>query len=241
MTGAGRGLGRAIALGLSRAGFLVALTARSTEELARTADEVRALGGTARAIVADVRRWEEVQAAVVAALELGGHIDVLVNAAGTSPYYKQSERLEPDEWDVVLETNLRGTFYFCRTVGAHMLSRGRGSIVNITSVLGTTAGASRLAAYCASKGGVDGLTKALAVEWADRGLRVNAVAPAFFETQLTSKLLKTDRAKPLLARTPMGRFGEAQEVVGAVLFLASESASYVTGSTIFVDGGWQAG
>ncbi len=240
VTGAGRGLGRAIAMGLAAEKTTVVLIARSPDELARTAGDVRTAGGIAHVVVADVREAAAVEAAVRAALELRGHIDVLVNAAGTSPFYKRSEHLEASEWDLVLETNLRGTFLFCRAVGSHMLARRQGCIVNISSVLGAATGLGRLAAYTASKAGVEGLTKALAVEWADRGVRVNAIAPAFFRTQLTEGLLATDRAKGLLARTPLGRFGEPAEVVPAVLFLASEAASYVTGSTVFVDGGWQA-
>lgn len=240
VTGAGRGLGRAIATGLAAEKTTVVLVARSSDELARTAGGVRATGGIAHVVVADVRGPADVEAAVVAALGLCGHIDVLVNAAGTSPFYKRSEHLEASEWDLVVETDLRGTFLFCRAVGSHMLTRRQGCIVNMSSVLGASTGLGRLAAYTASKAGIEGLTKALAIEWADRGVRVNAVAPAFFRTQLTESLLATDHAKDLLARTPLGRFGEPAEVVPAVLFLASDAASYVTGSTVFVDGGWQA-
>lgn len=240
VTGAGRGLGRAIAIGLAKSSATVILVARSADELSTVAEEIRADGGNVQAITADVRRPEQVEAAVSSALASCGHLDVLVNAAGTSPFYKRSEQLDPAEWDLVLETNLRGTFLFCRAVGSHMLARRRGSIVNISSIAGTS-GLARLAAYCASKAGVEGLTKALAVEWADRGVRVNAIAPAFFKTDLTHALLESEHATQLLARTPLGRFGEPHEVVSAALFLASDSATYVTGSTVLVDGGWHAG
>ncbi len=183
----------------------------------------------------------EVDSAVAAVLERFGTIDILVNAAGTSPYYKGAEQLEPDEWDEVIRTNLRGVFLCCRAVGAHMLARGRGTIVNVSSVLATNA-VPRLAAYSASKAGVEGLTRALAVEWAERGVRVNAVAPGFIHTAMTKGLLESERhSGGLRGRTPMRRFGDAESVAAAVLYLVSDEAAYVTGSTGSVDGGWGAG
>lgn len=241
VTGAGRGLGRAIAVGFASEGSTVVVVARSSDELATAAAEIRAAGGTAHVAIADVRNADDVDSVVAGALGACGRIDVLVNAAGTSPFYKRSENLTPSEWDLVIETNLRGTFLFCRAVGSHMLGRRSGSIINVSSVAGATSGLARLAAYSASKAGIEGLTKALAVEWADRGVRVNAIAPAFFKTQLTQDLLASPHASVLLARTPLGRFGEPHEIVSAALFLASKGASYVTGSTLLVDGGWQAG
>lgn len=198
------------------------------------------MGVDAAVLRADVANVDEVNAAVSSVLERFGSIHILVNAAGTSPYYTRAEHLTPEEWDKVIATNLRGAFLCCRAVGAHMLLSTGGAIVNVSSVLGSTAVA-RLAAYSASKAGVEGLTRALAVEWADRGVRVNAIAPGFVRTAMTRALLESEHGDALAQRTPMRRFGDAGSVVAAVLYLASEQAAYVTGSTVFVDGGWSAG
>ncbi len=241
MTGAGRGLGKAIALGLAGSGANLGLLARTATELEATAAEAATLGVETEARPTDVSNANDVDAAVAAVIARFGAIDILVNAAGTSPYYVPAERLAPDAWDEVIATNLRGVFLCCRAVGAHMLARGQGSIVNLSSVLATNA-VGRLAAYSASKAGVEGLTRALAVEWAERGVRVNAVAPGFIRTAMTQDLLDSERhATGLAQRTPMRRFGDAASVVAAVLYLVADEATYVTGSTLFVDGGWNAG
>lgn len=235
VTGGGRGIGRAIAGAFAEAGARVALVARSADELERAAAEI---GG--HAYPADVSDPAAVDGAVAAVRERFERIDVLVNAAGISPVYKRAERIEPAEWDAILAVNLRGTFLCCRAVGPAMLERGAGAVVNITSVA-AAAGMPRLAAYAASKAGVLSLTRTLALEWAAQGVRVNAVGPSFVRTEFTRGLYENDALRQMIVdQTPLGRFGEPDDVVGAALFLASDASRYVTGETIYVDGGWLA-
>lgn len=240
VTGAGRGIGRAIAIGLAETCSAMALVSRTRTELEETAGEIRKRSCRAEVLAGDARDPAQVASVVASAIAALGRIDVLVNAAGVCPIYTRAELVEPADWDLILEVNLRGTFLFCREVGRHMLERGSGAIVNISSV-GATTGLSRIVAYNASKAGIEALTRTLAVEWAERGVRVNAVAPAFVNTDMTGDLLRHPHfGETLRSRTPMKRFGEPHEVVGAVRFLASDDAAYVTGSTLFVDGGWHA-
>jgi NAD(P)-dependent dehydrogenase (short-subunit alcohol dehydrogenase family) len=235
VTGAGRGLGRAIALGLAGAGADLVLAARSADQLDAVAAEARALGREARAVPTDVA-----DAASVEALFAGvDRLDVLVNNAGISPYYRRAEQLAEAEWRRVLDVNLTGTFMCCRAAAAR-LAESKGRVVNVVSV-GARVGLPRLAAYCAAKAGVEALTRVLALEWAERGVRVNALGPGYLVTDMTEGL----RSRPqmndmLISNTPLGRLGAPDEVVGAALFLASEASSYVTGQTIYVDGGWTA-
>lgn len=240
ITGGSRGLGRAIAEAFAASGATVALATRVGSAGDEVADDLRRAGGTAAAFVADVRNEASVRDATARIIAKYGQIDVLVNAAGISPIFKRAELIEPVEWDDVLATNLRGTFLFCRSVGREMLSRGRGSIVNLSSV-GGSVGLPRLAAYCASKGGVEALTKTLALEWAEKGVRVNALAPAFVRTDMATGLIEHEHFGPQLrSETPMGRFAEPEDVVGAAIYLASNASRYVTGTTLVVDGGWLA-
>ena len=239
VTGAGRGIGRAIALGFAEAGATVVLASRSAAQLEAVAAEVRAGGGRALAVPTDVAHADEVHRLVVRCLEEFGVLDVLVNNAGVSPYYKPAERLSETEWRQVLDVNLTGTFLGCQAAAVPLADR-RGCVINVVSV-GAAVGLPRLAAYCAAKAGVEALTRVLALEWAARGVRVNALGPAFLATDLTAGL----RANPalhqqLVDRTPLGRLGAPDEVVGAAIFLASDAASYVTGQTLYVDGGWLA-
>lgn len=168
-----------------------------------------------------------------------GRLDVLVNSAGISPAFKGAELIEDEEWRQIVDVNLSGAFFCCRETGRLMLQQGSGSIVNISSVHGSVGGA-RLAAYAATKGGVEALTRTLAVEWAGRGVRVNAVAPGYFETEMTAGLRRGRWRQWLLERIPAGRFGLPEQLVPAVLFLATDASSYGTGATLFVDGGWTA-
>jgi NAD(P)-dependent dehydrogenase (short-subunit alcohol dehydrogenase family) len=171
--------------------------------------------------------------------QLGG-LDVLVNMAGICPTVRRSEDLADAEWQQVLDVNLSGTFYCCREAARHMIHAGSGgSIINVSSAHGST-GVIRMAAYGASKGGVENLTRSLAIEWAPQGVRVNCLAPGYFETQLTSAYLASSAGDRVRRSIPMGRIGERSELVGAAVFLASDASSYMTGALLNVDGGWTA-
>ena len=236
VTGAGRGLGRAIAEGLAAAGAHLAVTARTAADLDSLA---AALPGQVEVLPASVDRLEEVEAAARAVADRTGRLDGLVNCAGISPDFTRSERLDADRWRRVLDVNLTGTFHCCREAGRIMLERGGGSIVNVSSVH-ARAGFGRIAAYAASKGGVEALTRTLAVAWADRGVRVNTLAPGYFRTDLSAGLLDSRHGERVVGAVPMGRVGRAAELAGAAVYLVSDAARYVTGATLTVDGGWTA-
>ncbi|MBC9732349.1 SDR family NAD(P)-dependent oxidoreductase [Nocardioides marmotae] len=240
VTGAGRGAGRAIADGMAALGANVLLQARTATEIDLAAEKIRANGGRALAVagsVADPRTADRVVNLAVAEF---GRLDVLINNAGISPALRRSEQVTDDEWSAVIDTNLSGPFYTTRAAGRVMLAQGSGSIVNVSSVHGTV-GFPRLAAYSASKGGLELLTKTFAVEWAASGVRVNAVAPGYLETQMTEGLRNSDRHHEMIrSKIPLGRFGRPEEVVAAVAYLASDASSYVTGTIVRVDGGWTA-
>ena len=239
VTGAGRGIGRAIAMAFARDGIKVTLVARSSEELESVATEIRELGGVAHPVVADVTDPASVDRTVRELLELGG-LDICVNCAGTNRPGPTTE-LTVEDFDVVLNVNLRATFLVCRAAGAAMLEAGRGGrIINISSQMGSVGYPGR-AAYCASKHAVNGLTKALAVEWAAHGITVNAVAPTFIDTPLTTPMLADPEFRAdVLSRIPLGRIGKVSEVAAAVVFLASTEAALITGAILPVDGGWVA-
>ncbi|MFS8037124.1 SDR family NAD(P)-dependent oxidoreductase [Xanthobacter sp. AM11] len=240
VTGGGRGLGRAICEGFAGAGARVVLTGRTAATVEAAAAAITAAGGSAQGFVADVSREEDMAALCSAVVAQRGRIDVLVNNAGINPWYKPAEDTSLDEWRSVVETNLTGVFLAARAAGRVMLAQGEGAIVNITSVAGRV-GLARTTAYCAAKGGVELMTRQLALEWATRGVRVNAVGPGYFETELTEGLRHNQKLSArVTARTPMGRFGRPDELVGACLFLASPAASYITGASLAVDGGWTA-
>ncbi len=239
VTGASRGLGRAMALGLAGAGADIVAIATRRENAADTVAEVESLGR--RAVSVECRQEEpaEVRRAISESMDAYGQIDILVNNAGIIRRAAAEEHSDED-WASVLDTNLNGVFQFCRGIGKQMLQRGQGKIVNIASLLSFSGGV-LVPSYAASKGGVMQLTKALANEWAGRGVQVNAIAPGYFVTDVTEEL-RTDplRSREILARIPAGRWGESRDLQGAVVFLASAASDYVTGHVLVVDGGWMA-
>jgi NAD(P)-dependent dehydrogenase (short-subunit alcohol dehydrogenase family) len=239
VTGAGRGIGRACALALADAGASLTLVARSAGELEEVAAAVAERGGTAFAHPADVCDPAAVDAAVAAADEQGG-LDITLNCAGVNRPGPTVD-MTTEDFDLLVDVNLRGTFLVCRAVGRRLLENGRGGrIVNMSSQMGSVGYPGR-AAYCATKHAVDGLTKALAVEWAPHGITVNAVAPTFVRTPLTEPMFENrEFREDVLRRIPMGRIGEPEEVTGPVLFLVSDAASLVTGHILLTDGGWVA-
>jgi NAD(P)-dependent dehydrogenase (short-subunit alcohol dehydrogenase family) len=239
VTGGGRGIGRATALALARAGARVTVAARTATELESVAAEIEALGGTAYTEVLDVTDAAAVEHTVATCVSRGG-LDICVNSAGTNRP-APTVHMSPADFDAVMDVNVRGTFLVCRAAGTAMLDAGRGGrIVNVSSQMGAVGYPGR-AAYCASKHAVNGLTKALGVEWAPHGITVNAVAPTFIETPLTAPMLADpDFRADVLRRIPLGRVGEVGEVAAAIVFLASPEASLITGSIVPVDGGWVA-
>jgi NAD(P)-dependent dehydrogenase (short-subunit alcohol dehydrogenase family) len=216
------------------------LCSRSRDELEAVAAEARGRGVTALVVPCDVGDPGQITAAVDTAIRELGHIDVLINNAGLA-IKRRAEDLPLEDWQTIINVNLTGVFLMAQAVGRHMLERGSGSIVNISSIAGKT-GLAGSSAYCASKGGVDMLTRTLAVEWAGRGVRVNGLAPAYTETPLVKSItdVQADFAERMVARTPMKRMADPEEMVGTAVYLASRASSYVTGETVMVDGGWTA-
>jgi NAD(P)-dependent dehydrogenase (short-subunit alcohol dehydrogenase family) len=237
VTGASAGLGVAFALALAEAGADVVVGARRAELLAETCARIEALGRRALAVATDVREPDDCEALVTAAVRELGRVDVLVNNAGTADAVSALKE-SPDEFRRVVDINLHGAFWMAQACGRVM--EPGSAIVNVSSVLGMSRSELPSAAYSASKAGLIGLTRDLAAQWAvRRGIRVNALAPGFFATDLTEPLLAhSELNDAILGRTPMGRLGEPEELCGALLFLASDASSYVTGTTLPVDGGW---
>ena len=239
ITGAGKGIGHGIAIAAAQMGADVLLNSRTRSDLEKVAEEIRAAGGKAEPVIFDVSKMDEIARGAQEAIDVWGRIDVLVNNAGTNRPKPALEVTEED-WDAIHDLNLKGLFFLTQTLVKPMIERKSGKIVNISSTMGLVGGPLRTA-YSASKGGVVLLTKGLAVEWAPYNVTVNAVSPAFTRTPLADVLLqRKDFYEDVVRRIPMGRVGEVDEVVGAVLFLASEAANWITGQTIAVDGGWVA-
>jgi NAD(P)-dependent dehydrogenase (short-subunit alcohol dehydrogenase family) len=233
------GIGRALAIGLANAGADVAASSRRQEQVDATAAEIEETGKRSLRVASDVANRASLEALLVAAVEGFGKVDILINCAGKT---KRAPTIDypQDIWDDIVETNLTGTLWGCQVFGKHMIERGYGRIINIAS-LTTFVGFYEVAAYGASKAAVGSLTKSLAVEWSKHGVNVNAIAPGLFRTPLNSGLLDgTERGKELKIRTPMGRFGNVEELAGAAIYLASDAASFVSGEIIAVDGGFLA-
>lgn len=240
VTGGGRGIGRAISTGLAAHGATVLVAGRAQAALDETVAEIAASGGKAVAMRMDVSDEAEVARVRDAVVADHGGLDILVNNAGIDPHYAPLEKTTPAQWDEIIGVNLTAVFRCCRLLGATMLGKGRGSIVNISSIAGHI-GLKRQVPYGASKGGVEQLTKSLAHDWAEHGIRVNAIAYGFVETDLTAGMTTHEHIAPrLLSRIPLGRFGRTSEVAGAAVFLAADASTYVTGHSLMVDGGWTA-
>ena len=240
VTGGGRGLGRGMSLGLAEAGADLVVAGRSREMLDAVCKDIRALGRRALGVSTDVADPEAVDRLVDAAVGEFGKIDILVNNAGTT-FRAPADEYPIEEWDRVMDVNLKSMFLLCRRVGALMKQQGGGRIVNVSSLL-SQIGMSLIPAYVASKSGVAGLTRALAVEWASDNIRVNAIGPGYFHTDMTAGLEDhPDRGPKIKLRIPMKRWGDPADLKGAVVFLASKASAYVTGHELFVDGGWTAG
>lgn len=239
VTGAGRGLGRTFATALASVGADVVLAARTGAELDATCAACVEHGRDALSVVTDVTRPEQVDALVAATLERFGKIDILVNNAGMN-IRKPVLEIPLEEWDQVLNLNLRGYFLVARAVGKHMVERGYGRVINVTSILSSIALPNQ-GPYATSKGAIAQLSKVMAIEWAPHGVTVNCIGPTYFETELTRPLYQDPERKTFIeSRTPMGRWGQPEELAGTVVFLASDAAGFITGQTIFVDGGWLA-
>jgi NAD(P)-dependent dehydrogenase (short-subunit alcohol dehydrogenase family) len=231
------GIGKAIAIGLADAGADVIVASRNIEALEDVAGEIKAKGKKSMAVAVDIVNEKAVNDMVNKVVEAFGRIDILVNAAGLA-IRKPADTFPIDEWQTVMDINTRGTFLCCQAAGRVMLKQKSGRIINVSSVRGRYGLPANYAAYCASKGAVDTLTRTLACEWAKSNVLVNAIAPTVVETDLTkSALADPAYAKQMKDRIPMGKWAMPEDIVGSVIFFASEASSFVTGQILYIDGG----
>ncbi|MCA1961189.1 MAG: SDR family oxidoreductase [Desulfomonile sp.] len=236
VTGGGKGIGRAIALGLGASGAKVVTAARTSQEIEAVAEEIRSMGGDAMAKMTDLTSSEQIEALVQFTLDAYGGIDILVNNAARS-FLRPLIDLREDGFDKIFSTNVKAPFLLGRAVAKIMMGRGGGRIINITTT-GAERGGPMMGAYFASKAALKMLTMCMAVEWAPMNILVNAVGPGMTKTQFSMPLwTNPELERQLTARIPQARLGEPEDIVGAVLFLCSDAANYITGQTIYVDGG----
>lgn len=239
VVGAGRGIGRILALGLADAGADLVVCSRTTSELESLAEEIRSMGRKALVRPIDITVLSEIETLAEATKSALGKIDILVNNSGTNVHEPALEVTE-EHWDRIINTNLKGLFFCCQIIGRIMVEQRRGKIVNIGSTFGLVGNENR-SVYCASKGGVTQLTKVLAIEWASHNINVNAIAPTATRTPMNEKLFADPEwRKEVLRKIPAGRFCHPEDLVGAVVYLSSEASDMVTGVTLPVDGGWTA-
>jgi NAD(P)-dependent dehydrogenase (short-subunit alcohol dehydrogenase family) len=237
VTGASRGIGRAIAVAFAEAGADVALVARSADGLAETAEAVEAVGRKACVIATDVTSYDAVADATAVALRQLGHIDIVVNNAGGSNFMVPFRDLRLSGWDKLLTLNLSSAVYVCHALAGHLLERGQGSVINVASVAGVSA-SPMMSPYGASKAGLISLTRTLAAEWGPAGIRVNALCPGWTATELNRTLWEDPVVGPAtVATSAMKRWASADEMAGPALFLAGDASSFMTGQTLIVDGG----
>lgn len=241
VSGGGRGIGAAVAGGLGEAGAVVVPAARSEDEISETAQRIRDAGGDAQAVQVDVTDERSIRSLMQTVEDTFGGIDILVNNAGVNPdaALGKPETVQVDGFDAPIAVNLRGAFSLARTASESLFESDAGTVINIASI-GGLVGLPRQHPYVASKHGLVGITKSMAIDWAP-DVRVNCVAPAYVETELVKEALESDRIREsLLDQTPLDRFGAPEEIAGPVVFLASDAASYITGAVLPVDGGWTA-
>ena len=239
VTGAGRGIGRVLALTLAEAGCDVSILVRNMKEAESVVKEIQRLGRKGIAVQADVRRKEQVDRAFAETAEQLGRLDICVNNAGIS-IQKPAEEMPEEDWNSILDTNMKGVFLCCQAAARIMIPQKQGSIINIASLSGSAVNVpQKQAVYNTSKAGVVMLTKSLAVEWAQYGIRVNSISPGYIKTEMTLSAMKY-LFPTWESLTPMGRLGEPEELRGAVLYLASDASSYMTGHDLVIDGGYTA-
>ena len=239
VTGAGRGMGYHIALALAKYGADIVVCSRTVSELERVGAEIEKLGRRVLIQQMDVTRIPEIYAMVEQSTKAFGHIDILVNNAGVN-ITQWAVDVTEEAWDKVVDTNLKALFFCAQAVGKVMIRQKKGKIINISSQTGTVAIPQR-AAYCSSKGGVNQLTKLLAIEWAQYNINVNAIAPTFIETPFSKPMFEKEGFREyVLGNIPLGRVGQPEDVVGGVIYLASEASDLVTGHVLLIDGGWTA-
>jgi NAD(P)-dependent dehydrogenase (short-subunit alcohol dehydrogenase family) len=237
ISGASRGIGRSIALRFAQAGARLVVSSRKLESVQTVADEITALGGEAVAVQAHVGQPEEVEALVERTLEAYDRIDVAINNAATNPHFGPLLSADEAQWDKILDTNAKGCFRVCKAVARHMEEQGGGKIINLASIAGLRPSPG-LGVYGISKAAIIMLTQILALELGPANIQVNAIAPGVIKTRFSQLLWQTPQlAEPILARVPQGRFGEANDVAGLALYLASPAGDYVNGSVFVLDGG----